>query len=225
MNEQADTTQHVAIGEFFDRARARLTLEVPPALTDPAVEEARGDLDLNPEVWRRAGVNASTPAAVLVPIIDRNEPTVLLTLRTAALASHAGQVAFPGGKIDPADESPVAAALREAHEETGLAPALIEPIGYLDLYLTFSGFRILPTVARVKSDFTLIPNPQEVTETFEVPLNFLMTPANHQRRTRDWNGFARDYYAMPYENRYIWGITAGILRNLYERVYGAGSKP
>jgi 8-oxo-dGTP pyrophosphatase MutT (NUDIX family) len=220
VSARVDTT-HSAIGNFFDRARARLTLEVPPALTDPSVEGVRGDLDLNPEVWSRAGVKATMPAAVLVPIIDRSEPTVLLTLRTAELASHAGQVAFPGGKIEPADESPVAAALREAREETGLAPALIEPIGYLDLYLTFSGFRILPTVARVKPDFRLVLNPWEVTETFEVPLKFLMTPSNHQRKTRDWNGFARDYYEIPYQNHYIWGITAGILRNLYERVYGA----
>lgn len=223
MNEQADKADRLAIDDFFDRARQRLTLEVPPALTNPAVEGARGDLDLNPEVWLRAGVKATTPAAVLVPIIDRSEPTVLLTMRTAALASHAGQVAFPGGKIEPADESPVAAAVREAREETGLAPSLIEPIGYLDLYLTFSGFRILPTLARVKPNFALTLNPQEVTETFEVPLNFLMSPANHQRKTRDWNGFARDYYAMPYQNRYIWGITAGILRNLYERVFVAGT--
>jgi 8-oxo-dGTP pyrophosphatase MutT (NUDIX family) len=219
VSERIDSVD-VATGDFFDRARRRLTLEVPAALTDPAAEGARGDLDLNPEVWRRAGVKATKPAAVLVPIIDRDEPTVLLTLRTAELASHAGQVAFPGGKIEPADESPVAAAMREAREETGLPPTLIEPIGYLDLYLTFSGFRILPALARVKPDFTLTPNPTEVTETFEVPLKFLMTPANHQRKTRDWNGFARDYYVMPYENRYIWGITAGILRNLYERVYG-----
>ena len=221
MNERADSADRFATDDFFDRARRRLTLEVPPALTNPAVEGARGDLDLNPDVWIRAGVKATTPAAVLVPIIDRSEPTVLLTMRTAALASHAGQVAFPGGKIEPADESPVAAALREAREETGLAPSLIEPIGYLDLYLTFSGCRILPTLARVKPDFTLTLNPQEVTETFEVPLGFLMTPANHQRKTRDWNGFARDYYAMPYQNRHIWGITAGILRNLYERVFVA----
>jgi len=210
----------IATGDFFDRARRRLTLEVPAALTDPAAEGARGDLDLNPDVWRRAGVKATKPAAVLVPVIDRGEPTVLLTLRTTELASHAGQVAFPGGKIEPADESPVAAAMREAREETGLPSTLIEPIGYLDLYLTFSGFRILPAVARVKPDFTLTPNPTEVTETFEVPLKFLMTPANHQRKTRDWNGFARDYYVMPYQNRYIWGITAGILRNLYDRIYG-----
>ena len=221
MSEQAASLDSTAVDNFFDRARARLSLEVPRGLTDPSVEGARGDLDLNPEIWVRAGVKAQRPAAVLVPIIDRSEPTVLLTLRTAELASHAGQVAFPGGKIDPADESPVAAAMREAREETGLAPTLIEPIGYLDLYLTFSGFRILPTVARVKPDFTLVPNPKEVTEVFEVPLKFLMTPANHERKTRDWNGFARDYYAIPYQNRYIWGITAGILRNLYERVYGA----
>ena len=221
MSEQVNTVDKAAVGDFFERARGRLTLDVPRALMDPTAEGARGDLDLNPEMWRRAGVKATKPAAVLVPIIDRHEPTVLLTLRTAELASHAGQVAFPGGKIDAADESPVAAALREAREETGLAPALIEPIGYLDLYLTFSGFRILPTVARVAPEFTLALNPREVTETFEVPLEFLMTPGNHQRRTRDWNGLARDYYAIPFESRYIWGITAGILRNLYERVYAA----
>ena len=221
MNERGATSQRAVTESFFDRARARLTLEVPPALADPAAAGARGDLDLNPDMWVRAGVKATKPAAVLVPVIDRSEPTVLLTLRTAELASHAGQVAFPGGKIDPTDESPVAAALREAKEETGLAPSLIEPIGYLDLYLTFSGFRILPTVSRVKPEFTLLLNPREVVETFEVPLKFLMTPGNHQRKTRDWNGLARDYYAIPFENRYIWGITAGILRNLYDRVYAA----
>jgi 8-oxo-dGTP pyrophosphatase MutT (NUDIX family) len=221
VNDRGANLQRPATGSFFDRARARLTLEVPPALTDPAAEGARGDLDLNPDVWVRAGVKATRPAAVLVPVIDRTEPTVLLTQRTAELASHAGQVAFPGGKIDPSDASPVAAALREAREETGLVPALIEPIGYLDLYLTFSGFRILPTVARVKPDFTLAINPREVVETFEVPLEFLMTPENHQRKTRDWNGLQREYYAIPFENRYIWGITAGILRNLYDRIYAA----
>ena len=210
-----------AATDFFDRARARLRLEVPPVLTDPTAAGARGDLDLNPAMWKKAGVAATKPAAVLVPVVARSEPTVLLTLRTKQLASHAGQVAFPGGKIDPDDESPVAAALREAKEEIGLSPALVEPLGYLDLYLTFSGFRILPTVAQVKPDFSLVLNPWEVTEAFEVPLDFLMDPRNHQRGSRDWKGITREYYAMPFENRYIWGITAGILRNLYERVYGA----
>jgi 8-oxo-dGTP pyrophosphatase MutT (NUDIX family) len=207
---------------FFERARARLTLDVPPALTNPSAQGVRrGDLDLDPVLWERAGVKATRPAAVLVPVVDRAEPTVLLTQRTADLASHAGQIAFPGGKIEPNDEGPLAAALREAREEVGLASSLVEPIGYLDLYLTFSGFRILPTVARVRPDFTITINPSEVTETFEVPLDFLMNAHNHQRKTRDWKGIPRDYYAIPYGERYIWGITAGILRNLYERVCAA----
>jgi 8-oxo-dGTP pyrophosphatase MutT (NUDIX family) len=221
VNEHGAALVHSAAEDFFNRARARLTLEVPPAFSDPMAKGARGDLDLDPALWERAGVAATKPAAVLVPIIERSEPAVLLTQRTAELASHASQVAFPGGKIDPEDESPVAAALREAKEEIGLSPTVIEPIGYLDLYLTFSGFRIVPTVARVKPDFKLVLNPWEVTEAFEVPLAFLMTADNYQRKTRDWKGIEREYYAIPFENRYIWGITAGILRNLYERVYGA----
>ena len=194
---------------------------MPPALTDPLAAGARGDLDLNPSMWERAGVAATKPAVVLVPVIDRDEPTVLFTVRTQELTSHAGQVAFPGGKIDRADASPASAALREAKEEIGLGGAVIEPLGYLDLYLTFSGFRILPTVARVAPEFALVLNPWEVTETFEVPLSFLMTPANVQRRSREWKGFDREYYAIPFGDRYIWGITAGIVRNLYDRVYAS----
>src|SRR5215475_4661676 len=134
--------------EFFDRARARLTREVPPGLTDFNAEvKIRGDLDLEPELWIKAGVKATKPAAVLVPIVARAEPQVLLTQRTAELKSHSGQIAFPGGRIEPTDKSPTAAALREAHEEIGLDSKCVEPIGYLDLYLTFSGFRILPLVA------------------------------------------------------------------------------
>src|SRR5215470_2893893 len=129
--------------EFFARVRRRLSLDVPAALRDLTAPAARGDLDLDPESWKKAGVTAAKPAAVLIPVVDRATPTVILTQRTADLPNHAGQIAFPGGKIDPPDEAPVEAALREAEEEIGLAPALVEPLGYLDLYLTFSGFRIL----------------------------------------------------------------------------------
>ena len=206
--------------EFFHRARARLDLAVPPGLFDPNVPVTRGDLDLDPSVWERAGVAATKPAAVLVAVVDRPEPGVILTMRTAELPNHAGQIAFPGGKIDQGDQGPLAAALREAQEEVGLDPRLVEPLGYLDLYLTFSGFRILPVVARVAPGYKLTLNASEVADAFEVPLDFLMGPENHQRHSRDWKGIQRHYYAMPYQERYIWGVTAGILRNLYERVYG-----
>jgi 8-oxo-dGTP pyrophosphatase MutT (NUDIX family) len=207
--------------EFFSRARARLTLDVPPALTDPDAPATRGDMDLDPEMWRKAGVKATRPAAVLVPVVDRPEPTVLLTLRTSDLPSHPGQIAFPGGKIDPHDVTPLAAAIREGEEEIGLDRRLIDPIGYLDLYLTFSGFRILPAVVRLAPDYALTVNPSEVAEAFEVPLPFLMEPANHATKSREWHGIQRTYLEMPYGDRYIWGITAGILRNLYERIYSA----
>jgi 8-oxo-dGTP pyrophosphatase MutT (NUDIX family) len=204
--------------EFFDRARRRLSLDVPAALADPTAPAVRGDIDLDPQMWVKAGVSAVRPASVLVPVVDQAAPVVILTQRTADLASHAGQIAFPGGKIDPGDASPAGAAVREAEEEIGLAPGLIEPIGYLDLYLTFSGFRILPTVARVTPGYALTLNRREVSEAFEVPLAFLMQADNHQRRSRDWNGITRHYYAIPFQDRYIWGVTAGILRNLYERL-------
>jgi len=204
--------------DFFLRARARLSLEIPAALDDHSAEGRRGDLDLDPDLWERAGVKATRPAAVLVPIVDRPEPQVLLTLRTE-LRNHPGQIAFPGGKIDPQDGSPAAAALREAGEEIGLSRALIEPIGYLDLYLTFSGYRIVPTLARVAPDYELTLCAAEVADAFEVPLAFFMDAQNHSLRSREWKGVTRRYYAMPFGERYIWGVTAGILRNLYERIY------
>jgi 8-oxo-dGTP pyrophosphatase MutT (NUDIX family) len=218
MDVALPTGETVPSHDFFDRARARLTLDVPPALTDPALQARRGDLDLDPLAWEQAGVKATRPAAVLIPVIDRAEPAVLLTLRTE-LPSHPGQIAFPGGKIDPHDPTPAAAALREAQEEIGLGEELIEPIGYLDLYLTFSGFRILPTLARVRPDYRLTLNEREVADAFEVPLAFLMDAQNHALHSRDWKGVQRKYYAMPFGERYIWGVTAGILRNLYERIY------
>jgi 8-oxo-dGTP pyrophosphatase MutT (NUDIX family) len=207
--------------DFFDRARKKLTLEVPPALTDHSITDfVRGDLDRDPVKWEKAGVTANRPAAVLVPVVDHAEPGVLLTMRTSELPSHPGQIAFPGGKIDAADASPLAAALREADEEIGLDAALIEPIGYLDLYLTFSGFRILPVLARVIPNYELRINASEVADAFEVPLAFVMDEANHKRGSRDWKGIRREYYEMPFGERYIWGVTAGILRNLYEKIYG-----
>jgi 8-oxo-dGTP pyrophosphatase MutT (NUDIX family) len=216
LRDAADTRE-----EFFDRARARLSFEVPRALTDPTAPAIRGDRDLDPTLWERAGVQATRPAAVLVPVVARPEPTVLLTVRTPDLPSHAGQISFPGGKIDPHDETPLAAAIREGEEEIGLDRKLLDPIGYLNLYLTFSGYRILPALVRVDPDYTLTVNPSEVAEAFEVPLPFLMEPTNHAEKTRPWRNIERTYLEMPYGDRYIWGITAGILRNLYERIYRA----
>jgi 8-oxo-dGTP pyrophosphatase MutT (NUDIX family) len=219
-----DTANLPLVGRnFFDKARTRFTLDVPPALTDLTLTDfPRGDLDRDPAAWDEAGVKATRPAAVLIPVVDRPEPTVLLTMRTSHLPSHAGQIAFPGGKIDPHDETPLAAAIREADEEIGLDAALIEPIGYLDLYLTFTGFRILPVLARVTPNYELRINASEVDDAFEVPLGFLMDEANHARKSRDWKGVTRHYYEMPFGERYIWGVTAGILRNLYEKVYVGG---
>jgi 8-oxo-dGTP pyrophosphatase MutT (NUDIX family) len=219
MDRVAPAEQVLSANDFFRRARARLSLAVPPALTDPSLPATRGDLDLDPTLWEQAGVKATKPAAVLIAVVDRNEPTVLLTLRTTDLASHAGQIALPGGKIEAHDETPLAAALREANEEIGVDPGLVDPIGYLDLYLTFSGFRILPVVARVEPHYRLALNASEVADAFEVPLAFLMTAANHVRKSRDWKGITRHYYEILYERRQIWGVTAGILRNLYERIY------
>ncbi|MGP0092835.1 MAG: CoA pyrophosphatase [Xanthobacteraceae bacterium] len=204
---------------FFDRARARLDLAVPSGLTDATITPSRGDHDLDPVVRSIAEVRPIRPAAVLVPIIDRTDATVLLTQRAAQLSDHAGQISFPGGRIDPEDATPLAAAVREAQEEIGLEARFIEPLGYLDLYMTTLGYRIVPTVARVAPGFTLALSPHEVEDAFEVPLAFLMNPANHQQHRREWKGMQRTFYAIPFGERYIWGVTAGILRNLYERIW------
>ena len=205
--------------EFFARTRARLTLDVPPGLTDASVIPARGDHDADPVMRKIAEVRPIRPAAVLVPIVDHPEPTVLLTQRAAHLPDHPGQVSFPGGKIDQSDASPLASALREADEEIGLACQFVEPLGYLDLYMTTLGYRIVPVLARVKPGFALTLNTSEVDASFEVPLAFLMDQDNVQRHARDWQGMTRHYYAITFGERYIWGVTAGILRNLHERIY------
>lgn len=207
--------------DFFDRARRVLTLKEPVGLSDPDAVPPRGDHDLDPVSKAMAAVRPIKPAAVLIPIVDRDEPMVLLTQRTAHLPQHAGQISFPGGKIDPTDATPLAAALREADEEIGLPADVIDPIGYLDVYMTTLGYRIVPVVARVHPGFSLTLNPGEVDDAFEVPLSFMMEAANHQTHSREWQGLMRTYYAIPFGERYIWGVTAGIFRNLYERIYGA----
>jgi 8-oxo-dGTP pyrophosphatase MutT (NUDIX family) len=157
-------------------------------------------------------------AAVLVPIVPRRELTVLFTQRTETLSKHAGQISFPGGRVDPEDASPVETALREAEEEVGLARAHVEPIGFLDGYRTGTGYYVTPVVALVRPAFTLSLQANEVAEAFEVPLSFLMDEANHQKHARVWRGRSRSYWAMPYGERYIWGATAGMLKNLHFRL-------
>jgi 8-oxo-dGTP pyrophosphatase MutT (NUDIX family) len=209
----------ISSAEFFDRARARLSFEIPAGLTDPSLIPLSGDQGTDRMLSILAREKPIRPAAVLIPVVDRPQPTVLLTQRSAHLNEHAGQISFPGGKIDATDASPLQAALREAKEEVGLASEFIDPIGYLDLYGTSFGFRILPTVAQVRPGFTLRINASEVDEVFEVPLAFLMNPANHQLHRKEFRGVERFFYAMPYGERYIWGATAGILRVLYERIF------
>jgi 8-oxo-dGTP pyrophosphatase MutT (NUDIX family) len=209
----------ISAASFYDRARMRLSFDVPPGLVDPNIIPESGDPGTDRMLEIIAREQPVRPAAVLIPVVDHKEPTVLLTQRSAHLNEHAGQIAFPGGKIDAIDKSPRDAALREAEEEVGLDRSFVEPIGYLDLYGTGFGFRILPTVARVKPGFRLTINHSEVDDAFEVPLSFLMDPANHQLHSKEFRGMERSYYAMPFAERYIWGATAGILRVLYERIY------
>ncbi len=213
--------------EFQDLAAQRLHPSVPPAMTDMSVPAPRSDDDLNVHLGATFDpVSNPRPAAVLVPLVNRDgELTVLLTRRSDEMPSHPGQVAFPGGKIDPGDDGPVGAALRETHEETGLERKFVETCGFLDVYQTRTGFRICPVVALVKPGFSLQPEEGEVAEIFEVPLGFLMNPDNHQRQGREWEGKKRWFYAMPYERHYIWGATAGMLRNFYDRVYAPGALP
>jgi len=160
-----------------------------------------------------------TPAAVLFPIVLRaGGQTVLLTQRTAHLRDHAGQVSFPGGRVEAEDLSPSHTALRETEEEIGLSRERIEILGFLPEYRTGTGFRITPVVALVQPPFELQPDPFEVAEVFEVPLAFLLDPANHQRHSLHYRGALRNYFAMPYGEYFIWGATAGMIRSLSERL-------
>lgn len=180
-------------------------------------ELIRGDHDLNP--GERPPDKPLRPAAVLVPIVDRPDGmTVLLTKRTEHLNDHAGQVSFPGGRAEPEDPDAIATALREAEEEIGLARDFVEILGRLDTYITGTGYSVTPVVGIVRPGFTLTIDPFEVAEAFEVPLTFLLDARNHERHSRDYRGTTRHFWAMPYNDYYIWGATAGMLRNLYNRV-------
>lgn len=180
---------------------------VPPVWT-PEVRAERSFTDRSP-----------LQAAVLVPIVMREQLTVLLTERTTHLSSHSGQIAFPGGKTDEEDADATATALREAFEEVGLDSAFVQVLGALPEYVTGSAFVVTPVVALVRPGFNLVPNADEVADVFEVPLAFLMNPAHHQRQAMEWEGVRREWFAMPYPDpvkpRFIWGATAGMLRNLY----------
>ena len=192
-----------------------------------------GDHALNKELFKGSGdpekgddwtdllppIEALKPAAVLVPLVRHQTGlTMLLTKRSSALPSHRGQVAFPGGRVDPGDAHPIAAALREAEEEVALDPSTVDIIGLLNPYLTGSGYRIMPVVGLVDPPKALKAEEAEVEAIFEVPLSFLMDDTNHEVHSMEFQGKTRRYYAMPYENWYIWGATAGMIKDLYRRL-------
>lgn len=209
---------------------------VPSAHLMPAALKARF---AQPPIWQpeveRETTSSNRPpasAAVLVPIVLRgpgfSESTVLLTQRSNHMSTHSGQIAFPGGKVDPQDASRHATALREAHEEVGLHPKHVQVIGELPVYVTGTAFWVTPVVALVSPEFELSPNADEVQDVFEVPLSFLMNPAHHRRHAFEWQGAQRQWFSMPYQEkrcaangqidlveRFIWGATAAMLRNFY----------
>lgn len=180
----------------------------------------------SPPVWqpevvreKRFAERAPAHAAVLLPLVMHDRPTLLLTQRTAHLSSHSGQIALPGGKLDDTDADATAAALRETFEEVGLPPERVEVLGALPEYITGSAYIVTPVVGLVQPGFVLRPNPSEVADVFEVPLDFLMNPAHHRRHAFEWDGTVREWYSMPFQDdgheRFIWGATAGMLRNFY----------
>jgi 8-oxo-dGTP pyrophosphatase MutT (NUDIX family) len=214
MTSAMDLARHIA-KDGLEPLQRRLLCD-PPLL--PLVPR-RGDFDLNPEIPQER-TRVLQPAAVLIPIVRRPRPTVLFTQRTNHLARHAGQVSFPGGRVHEGDVSLVETALRETAEETGITPGFVSVAGFLEPYETGTGFAILPVVGLLAEGFPLAPNPEEVAEIFEVPLDFLFEPVNRERRSADWQGRRREFYAFTYEGHYIWGATAAILVDFVERMRG-----
>jgi 8-oxo-dGTP pyrophosphatase MutT (NUDIX family) len=202
-----------------DEVAARLAVAPMGGLRRSQDATSRGDHDLNPGRFPDRPLVA---AAVLVPLVAHPTGlTVLFTLRTPHLSDHAGQISFPGGRIDPGDHDEKAAALREAEEEVGLAPAQIRLLGRLDTYVTRTGFRVEPMVGLLTPPLTLTPDPHEVAEVFEAPLDFLIDPANRRRDSRIYEGGERFYWAIPWKGHYIWGATAGMLVNLADVLRGS----
>jgi 8-oxo-dGTP pyrophosphatase MutT (NUDIX family) len=191
----------------MEQLRAHL-LQTPP--------ELREHDDFDPPFLAKA--SEAVKAAVLLPLILRAEPQLLFTRRTERLARHSGQVSFPGGRSEESDLSPVETALRETFEETGIGPSFVTVAGYLERYLTGTGFDIQPVVGLVKHGFALTPDPREVAEIFEVPLAFLCDPANRRRESREIGGRQRSFYAFSYGGHEIWGATAAIVVSLAQRL-------
>jgi 8-oxo-dGTP pyrophosphatase MutT (NUDIX family) len=199
----------ITLDDFCTRAPLVLRLD-PPDTWDLSDDEMNSKAQMIP-----ADI-VPKPAAVLVGVMENSGPSLLLTQRHSNLANHAGQIAFPGGRLD-AGETPLQAALREAEEETGLDRRFVEPLGYLDGYLTVTGYFVVPVVARILPGFAFTPQVDEVDDIFDVPLPFLLDEKNRETQTREWKGMTRRYYVYPYEQRYIWGATAGIIKNLSDR--------
>ena len=192
-------------------ARLREALELGHKRSPILLEGDPRDEDADPD-------QAVTPAAVLVPIVDRPEPTVILTERPKTMRKHPGQISFPGGRIDPEDDGPVAAALREAEEEIELPRHAVEIIGIADTYRTITGYEVTPVVGVVRPDLPLRPHPGEVAAIFEAPLHYLLKPEHQLIRTVEWQGRERCYYEIDWQGRRIWGATAAMIVNLGRRL-------